>query len=111
MAQTVLGAAAFYLILGSLAYALTLSGRRVGYIAPVSVESEAGIGLLFLWASAVVLVASAAAVLISGWPGTVIGLALGAGLVAGTARRLLRRWRSDVARVHARCDARQRRRG
>ncbi len=110
MAQTVLAVAALYLVVGFLAYAVTLSGREVTYMAPLSVEAEVGMGLLFMCAAATALLAAAAALLGAGWLGTVVGATVGVAFVAGTAGPLLHRWRSDVAKVRARRAARDERR-
>lgn len=110
MAETALGIAALYMVIGALAYAVTLSGREVTYIAPLSVGTEVALGLLFLGVAATVFVSAAVALGVGGGVGVVAGVAAGAAVAFALTRPLLRRWRRDEARVTARRAARAERR-
>ncbi len=110
MAQMLLGVALTILLIGVLAYAITLSGREVVYIAPLSVEAEVGMGLLVLGGAAATATGSAIAVAVGGLAGALLGT--GAAVILGvcSSRPLLRRWQSDQERVRTRRAARAKRR-
>ncbi len=85
MAATVLGGALVFLVIGSLAYGVTLSGWRVLYIAPLAVEDEVALGLLFIGGAFVAALGAGLAVAVDGLSGAVLGVGAAAATAAGLA--------------------------
>ncbi len=92
--------------IGAAAYAVTLSGRKVSYIAPLSVEVEVGLGLFFLMAATLAGLAAAVCLALDDSIGEPLAWAAGGAvsvlLLLACGRRLWARCLHDIAVVEQR---------